>query len=373
MEDYVGFGALNEAFAALAGKGYENVFVVASDRAWNRFNSNGIREFFSTRKTTRFADFTENPSLSDIVAGVEVYRKVRPDLLMAIGGGSPIDVAKMIKVIAHAAGTANLDAPESIVPSGEGPPLAAIATTAGSGSEATRFAVFYQGEDKRSLAHPSIRPDIAVVDPEMSSDMPPRLTAATGFDALGQAVESYWSCGATEEGMKLAEAAIGYILPNLPKAVETPCLPVRYGMAMGAYLAGKAIDFSRTTLPHALAYHITKRHGIPHGHAVALTLPYFFTLNLEPGVEILHPAGREGLERIMNRIAAMFGQGDIAGCAELWRSMMRRCGLENRLAEVGIDNRKKVEALVASVNMKRAKNHPVMPTPERLIQAFLEK
>ncbi|MDR1612201.1 MAG: phosphonoacetaldehyde reductase [Planctomycetota bacterium] len=369
-KDFVGFGALNEALGSLSDAGYARVFVVASPGTWKRFTGRGEWRFFGDRSVEVFGDFSPNPDFREILAGTGRFKAFDPDLMVAIGGGSPIDVAKMIKVMAFNASPYDPESPEKIVPSGDGPPLVAVATTAGSGAEATRYAVFYVGEKKQSIGDDKLRPDAAVVDPELTYSMPPRLTAETGFDALTQAVESYWAVAATAESREMAAAAIRRILPDLYNAVHEPQPGNRYNLALGAYYAGKAINITRTTGPHALGYHLTKRYGLAHGHAVALTLPFFLMLNSDPDANVVPPSGKEAHFDMMRTLLAMFGKENGLDAARFWRNLMRACGLTQTLAGVGLTTDRRLKDLIATVNPARLANNPVAVDSEMLLSRF---
>ncbi|MDR0362173.1 MAG: phosphonoacetaldehyde reductase [Planctomycetota bacterium] len=370
IKDFVGFGALSEALEALASDGYKRIFVVASPGAWGRFTGKGEWPFFHDRTVEVFGRFSPNPDFREILAGMERFNAFKPDLIMAIGGGSPIDVAKMIRVMAYTVPPYDPESPEKIVPAGEGPPLVAVATTAGSGAEATRFAVFYVGERKQSMAHDSLRPEVAVVDPELTYSMPPKLTAECGFDALSQAVESYWAVGATDESREIAAAAMGYILPNLYNAVHEPQAKNRYNMAIGAYQAGRAINITRTTVPHALGYHLTKKYGLSHGHSVALTLPFFLVINSDPNAKVTAPGGADAHCAMMRALLSLLGQETALDAAMFWRNLLRTCGLTPTLRGAGLTTDTQLRALIASVNPARLGNNPVAVDVGLLLAIF---
>lgn len=376
MKDHVGFGALNAALHELSSGNHSRVLAVTSESAWERFNAmEGApekRAFFAERETRVFSGFNPNPEIMEIMAAVGVIREFKPDLIVAIGGGSPIDVAKMAKAIAFTKEPFDPAEPDKVVISGDGPPLAAVTTTAGSGSEATMFAVYYKGVEKQSNASPFLRPDMAVADPEMTYSLPPYQTACTGFDALAQGVEAYWSSATNEEARELGGAAIAYAVPNIAGAVNAPNPGNRYFMVMASYLSGKAINFTRTTMPHALCYHLTKHYGLPHGHAVALTLPYFFLVNMDESLPVNSPLGPEGHRENMRRLFSLLGQDSARGAFDFWRELMRKCGLKTTFAEVGVDSEEKMRALVGSMNTARQKNQPVGPSPDCLVKTFME-
>lgn len=371
-KDFVGFGALNDALLDLQKGGYRKVFVVVSENGWKRFNAKGIQLFFPDRECVFFHDFSVNPDFSEIRAGCKIFESFQPDLIVAIGGGSPIDVAKCIKALYYTKEPFNEEKPATIKPSGEGPPLVAIATTAGSGSEATQYSVFYRGMDKQTVAGPSVRPDITVVDPELTYDMPAKLTAECGFDALTQAVESYWGTFAVPESRTYARDAIKYILPNIYNAVHDPKPDNRYNMSLGSYLAGKAINFSKTTIPHALGYHLTKKYGLPHGHAVAITVPACILLNTAVDAKVTTPAGKEDHDRAMEDVVAMLGQETPEDAVFFWRNLMKHCGLEPSLKAIGMDTPEKYRVWVQTLDVTRLGNHPVAVDEDLLIK-YLNK
>ena len=371
MKDFVGFGALGEALQSLAEQNFRKILVVASQDGWKRFNSPEERPFFKEREPRLFTAFSPNPDFKEILAGVEIARQFQPDLILAYGGGSPIDTAKGIKAFLYSPGEYDPQEPQTLKISGDGPPIVAITTTAGSGSEATPFAIFYVGKKKQSLSHPSLRPQMAVADPEMTYTLPPVQTASTGFDALSQGVESYWSALATPESREFAAAAIKYALPNLYNAVHNPAPGNRYNMLMSSHLSGKAITATRTTIPHGLAYHLTQEYGLPHGHAVALTVPYFFRINMDESLPVTFPGGREAHSQNMASLFRLMGFASGDDCFVFWRNLMKACDLAPRLIDVGVDTREKTEKLIHSFDVSKAGGHPVTMTGEYLLDFLL--
>ncbi len=163
-------------------------------------------------------------------------------------------------------------------------------------------------------------------------------------------MESFWATSSTEESRKQAEAAVRYALPNLYNAVHSPAPGNRYNMIMSAHCSGKAIAVTRTTIPHGLSYHLVKEYGLRHGHAVALTLPYFFRVNMERG-----DAAAQA------RMAELFSIMDVASGGDafaFWRNLLKACTLAPRLVDVGVDTREKTEALVRSFDVAGCAAHP---------------
>lgn len=225
-----------------------------------------------------FSDFTSNPKIEDVRKGLDIINEIKPDIILAVGGGSAIDMAKLIRFFysySEESGVYTQINPKI--------PLAAIPTTAGTGCETTHFAVMYVDGVKNSVEHEAVRPDYAFVYPPFTYHNSPYLTACTGFDALAQAIESFWNKHATQKSDELAKEAIRLLWSNLPIAVNNPTEASRDAMSIGSYLAGKAIDITKTTAPHAFSYPFTSHYGYPHGHAVALVFPEIAEYNFING------------------------------------------------------------------------------------------
>jgi len=365
--DVVGDGAFASTLTLLEEMDPSRVFLVTGKRSYEKSAARELlASFLSTRAHSHFWEFAANPKIEDVRAGVDMFRERPADLILAVGGGSVIDMAKLINAMSHNDGLEQMVRDGNVILKNKGKLLAAIPTTAGSGSEATRFAVLYMDGVKYSLSHPCLEPQIVAVDPLFSSSMPPYLTAASGFDALGQAVESLWAVGATDESRKYAEAAISIILSALEQSVTAPTHEDRLAMAKGAHLAGKAINISKTTIAHALSYHLTSKYGVAHGHAVALIMSRFLAANsglsgtpLEGDLDRLHTA--------FERICSLFGQPNPVQCEKAWLELMIACGLEHDLAKLGLKSDSQLTALVRSVNAERFGNNPIRYTETEML------
>ena len=194
-------GALAEAGTILDGLSARRVFFVVDESAYAASGAAKVMApYFRGRRIVEFADFELNPKLHDVERGIVQCRSAKPDVVIALGGGTAIDLAKLIGTLA-----AQEDPARQIVTGRahieqEGKPLIAVPTTSGTGSEATHFAVVYVDGRKISLAHRQLLPDYALVDAKLTHSAPPHITASTGVDALCQAVESLWAVRATDGG-----------------------------------------------------------------------------------------------------------------------------------------------------------------------------
>jgi len=179
------------------------------------------------------------------------------DEIVSIGGGSTIDVGKFVAF--------HLGVKHTAIP-----------TTAGTGSEVTKFAVFVDNGKKVSLENDKLIPDKVIMDPKLTLTLSPEQTAASGLDALSQAIESHWSPSANQISQNYSFMAISLAMNNLFKSYSEPKnLEWRKLMMLAANFSGRAINITRTSICHAISYPLTIRYGIPHGIACAITLPLF--------------------------------------------------------------------------------------------------
>ena len=327
-------------------------FLICGDTTWAKSGAAERVRALSDRSgldiSARFAAFDPNPKTESVEAAYALARENPPDLLLAIGGGSAIDVAKGVLDRFLAEGGA------------EPPLLAAVPTTAGTGSEATRFAVLYKDGKKLSLDRPELRPSLVVLDPALTASLPRYTTACSGLDAIAQAIEALWAVRSTPESDAFAEEALTLLLPALPAAVKTGDATARTAMLRGANLAGRAIDITRTTAAHAFSYAFTSAHRIPHGHAVWLSLPAVALYNAAvTDADCQDPRGaafvRERIAHIARRVA---GSPDSAALAGFLRDLSADLGVENDPFRLGIAGKAELRCLFSQANPERMANNP---------------
>lgn len=266
----------------------KQIFLVRGKKSYEICGAKEIMEDIFTNllcEVTEFFDFEKNPKIEDMNRGLMLLRQCSAPIIIAIGGGSVLDMAKLIRFFYSFSGepTGN-----NFIKKRELIPLITLPTTSGTGCEITHFAVLYKNKEKYSVAHNDILPDIAIVYPPFTYHNSKYLTACTGFDALSQGIEAYWNVNATEESNKYAKKAIKLLWTNLPIAVNSPNEQVRNKVSEGSYWAGKAINITKTTAPHALSYPFTSYYNIPHGHAVALTFPFVMDFNFAVSEKNVH-------------------------------------------------------------------------------------
>ena len=326
------YETLDDLLEELQGK---KVFLVCG----NSFDRLEIARSIAGLNPVRFSGFSPNPVYEDICAGVDRFRTSGCDAILAVGGGSALDTAKCIKLFAPMKpGTNYLQQPFESTSI----PLFAIPTTAGTGSESTRHAVIYFGGEKQSVSHPGIVPDGICLIPEVLKNVPLYQKKCTLMDALCQAIESWWSVSATEESIGYSRAAIVLIRDHWKDFLD--CGNYSDRILLASNYAGRAINITATTAPHAMSYKLTSLYGIPHGHAVALSMEQVWASMLD----------NPNLQNIFRELPVDLNW---------FRSLVEHMKLEH---PVCANKNRDLEILTASVNPLRLRNNPVAFTSEAL-------
>ncbi|WP_298402897.1 iron-containing alcohol dehydrogenase [uncultured Chloroflexus sp.] len=317
-----------------------------------------------------FDDVPANSSVAKVAEAAAQARAAGADLLIAVGGGSPIDTAKGVRIVLTLGGS---------IPDYEGynvietplSPLVAIPTTAGTGSEVTPIAVILDEAEHRKISIVSryVTPDLAILDPMMTRTLPPRLTAATGMDALSHAIETYVSTENNPFSDSLALAAIDMIATHLRDAVhDGDNIEARSQLLIAAAMAGIACGNSLFGVVHALSHAVGGKFPVHHGTANAIFLPPAMRFNSEVAPERyvriaramgVNVGGRNNAEVIADGIAAV-------------RTLTADCGLPTRLRDVGVPREALPELAELAAVEPAIFNNPRPATPEELL-AMLEE
>ncbi len=300
-----------------------------------------------------FSDFLPNPDYGSVVAGVDEFCRNGCDGIMAVGGGSAMDVAKCIKLFARMNRDTDFLNQER---RDNGIPLLAFPTTAGSGSEATRFAVIYREGKKLSITDEKCIPSLVMINSDILNFLPLYQKKATALDALCHGIESYWSVNSTDESKSYAAEAIRLVLANFEKYLSGSS-GVNDEMMRGAYMAGRAINITQTTAGHAMAYKLTGIYGFAHGHAAALCVDRLWIYMAEHINEKELCADERGqgyLQDTLAELACIMGGNKAAEGAKIFHRLLESLELEK--CEYSEEN---IDILTGSVNAERLKNHPV--------------
>ena len=282
---YHGKGAINEIEAEVKRRGFKKCFV-CTDSDLIKFNV--------TKKVTDvlekgnieyevFSEIKANPTIGNVQAGIEAYKKSGSDCIIAVGGGSAIDTAKAIGIIVNNPEFSDVVSLEGVAPTkNKCVPIIAVPTTAGTAAEVTINYVITDEKNSKKMVCVDVNdiPVVAVVDPDMMATMPKGLTAATGMDALTHAIEGYITKGAWEMSDMFHLKAIEIIAKHLRGAVDnTP--EGREGMALGQYIAGMGFSNVGLGIVHSMAHPLGALYDTPHGIANAIILPAVMEYNAQ--------------------------------------------------------------------------------------------
>ncbi|MCP4172166.1 MAG: phosphonoacetaldehyde reductase [Fuerstiella sp.] len=362
-------GALAEVGAIIGRFSASRLYFVVDESAYAASGAATVLEpCFQDRAVTRFTGFDLNPKLHDIERGIEQFRDADPELVIALGGGTAIDLGKLIGTLSCQDESARDIIVGKSAIHRSGPPLIAAPTTAGTGSEATHFAVAYVDGEKYSVADDVLLPDYAIVDSTLTHSLPAGVTASTGLDAFCQAIESIWAVGATDESIEYAIQSARLSISSLVDAIHAPTARIRQNMCRASHLAGKAINISKTTASHALSYFITSEYGVPHGIAVAVTLSSMLAYNAQVAeLDCADPRGPEHVLRRIGLIVELLGVDSVAAACRRIEKLISATGCPNSLALVGIRTDASLQRLVSRVDARRLSNNPRRATSDSLL------
>ena len=306
---YSGAGAVS----ALAGFGAKRVFLVTDPYFYSNGTAARVAEACGAERVEFFSDVRPDPTVELAAAGTARLKEFRPDLVVALGGGSAMDCAKAMVYF-----------------EGSGLRLAAIPTTSGSGSEVTDFAILTHGEVKHPLVDEKLRPWAAILDSELLMELPKGLIADTGFDVLAHALEAAVARDAGTFSDALARAAFCTAWKELPRSYRGE-RSARLPMHEAATMAGMAFTHAGLGLCHAMAHALGGKFHVPHGRLNAILLPAVIGFNTQTsGAKYGEFARCAGIGGSVEAIAVRNLRGNLS-------RLRRELGLPETLAEAGVD------------------------------------
>ncbi|MDE6416456.1 MAG: lactaldehyde reductase [Duncaniella sp.] len=283
-----------------------------------------------------FSDVKPNPTVTNVLDGIEAFKKAAADVIIAIGGGSSMDTAKAIGIVIANPEFADIVSLEGCAPTrNKSVPVIALPTTAGTAAETTINYVIIDEEKKKKMVcvDPNDIPAVAIIDAELMYTLPRSLTAATGMDALTHAIEGYITRGAWAMSDMMEIEAIRMIARHLPTAVEQPDnVEAREGMALAQYIAGMAFSNVGLGLVHGMAHPMGSLFDVPHGVANALLLPTIMEFNRESSLDKYRSIAQAmGVDtsRMSREEAAM-------AAVKAVRDLAIKVGIPQHLTELGI-------------------------------------
>ena len=374
QKTYSGYNSYKKLYNILEQISPKEIFLATGKKSYFLSGAkNLLSEFIDKYNYFRFYDFETNPKIGDLINGINIFNREKCDIIVGIGGGSVMDIAKSISILATQKGDLEEFIKGEISLKERQIPSIMIPITAGTGSESTHFSVIYINKTKYSLAHNSILSNFVILDPTFTKNLPPYITACTSMDALCQAIESFWSTNSTEESRIYSKRSIELIMPNIKKNINNPDRESRGKMLIASNLAGKAINIAKTTAAHSISYPLTSYFNIPHGHAVALTLPYFIKYNNNISLENLQDS--RGIKFVKDRMNELFDILEVITADKAKNkllSIMKEINLETRLSKLGI-NWNNINIIIKNgFNPQRMKNNPRVVN-EKDLRILIEK
>ena len=322
----------------------------------NSFEALNIQTFIDSEcpDYVRFSDFSPNPKYEQVSKGIEVFNSNNCDAIVAIGGGSAMDVAKCIKLFCKMNPNENYLRQEF---ADTEIPLIAVPTTAGTGSESTRYAVIYYNDEKQSVTHSSIVPNYVVLDSSLLKTLPLYQKKCAMLDALCQGIESWWSINSTDESKEYSKIAVETIMQNWRHYIFDDDEDAAEQIMLASNYAGRAINITQTTAPHAFSYKLTMMYGIPHGLAVALCLPAIWTYMQNHMNKCIDTRGIDYLVNVFSEIANAMGTTTSYSAVDMFLWMIIELGLDQNRSRIGEEE---LSRLVSSVNPIRLSNNPIL-------------
>lgn len=312
----------------------------------------GIAEEMEHRgmPVVHFDGFTPNPTAEQVAAGLAMYRDNACDGILSIGGGSALDVAKAIKAMGDTDDSASLLQR-----------LTHPVPMAGTGSESTHFATIYIGGKKYSVAHETLLPEVAILDPAQLATLPQAERASTFLDALCHSIESYWSVRSSEESRAYSAQAISILMSNAAAYLAADEAAAGAVLAASNF-AGRAINLTTTTAAHAMCYQLTAFYGLRHGHAAAVCLPAAWEC-------LLQAAKNDAAlnERLSGLAQLLSGSKDPQAGLDAFLALREQADLAKDWLP---DDDNDLPLLAGSVNVQRLSNFPVAVTEEDLLNMY---
>ena len=336
---YFGTGCRKSIAVEAARRGYKKAFFV-TDKDLIRFHvADKVTEVLEQNDIPYevYSDVKANPTIANVQNGVAAFKASGADFIVALGGGSAIDTAKGIGIVANNPEFADVKSLEGVADThNKAVPTFALPTTAGTGAEVTiNYVIIDEDAQKKMVCvDPNDIPAVAIVDPELMLSMPKGLTAATGMDALTHAIESFITPGAWVMSDMFEVKAIELIAQNLKAAVDNGNdLAAREAMSQAQYIAGMGFSNVGLGIVHSMAHPLGAHYDTPHGVANALLLPYVMEYNAESPAA---PKYIKIAEAMGVDTKGMTEAEGVQAAIEAVRKLSLSIGIPQKLHEIGV-------------------------------------
>lgn len=338
-------------------KNFKKIFILSGKKS---FVTSGAENFFKKiikdKDIKFFYKESEIPVLDELIKIIKEIRSFKPDLLLAVGGGTVIDYAKIANVIDLRDDLAELIVSYSYPFKKKYTNLVVIPTTAGSGAEITSNAVIYVNKIKHSFESELLIPNQYFLIPEFLISAPNKIKASAGFDAIAQALESLISKKSNNQSIDYASKSLKISTNSYISFLNNPNMKNATEMSIASNLAGKAISISKTTAPHATSYPFTSLFNISHGHAVSLFFEKFFKFNYD---NIDKSETSFDLKERFDLIFDIFDVSNINNFNSKISLLKKKANLEDDLIKLNIDIERSSKNIIRGINLLRLGNNPI--------------
>lgn len=362
-------GAIEQIGAAAKQYGSKAMLVTGRNSAKKNGSLDKIVSLLASSglATAVFAEIESDPSVDIVGRGVDFARENGIDVIVALGGGSPLDAAKAISVMITNPGT--IVDYEKKSPQVNGIPVIAVPTTAGTGSEVSRYVVITDNQRhiKMLIGGETMVPKVAILDPNLTVSMPGHVTAATGMDALTHAMEAYISKVAQPLTLVHSLTAIRLISNNLIKAIVNPeNLTARSNMLLGQLHAGFAFSNASVALVHSMSRPLGAYFGVPHGLGNAILLPEVMNFN-----RVACPEKFVEIAAAMGEITADLSVREASGLAiKAINDLFEETGLPKTLMEIGVTRESLPQLAKDAFESGSTLNNPRQPSVDQIIKIY---
>ncbi len=349
----------------------KKIYLICGKKSFKTSGANVILEdLLKSKEIKIYYKKSDYPILEELIEINKDLKNQKPDLMLAVGGGAVIDYAKMANILDNTENISDLIVNYNYPFKKRHTRLAVIPTTAGSGAEVTSNAVIYVNKIKYSFESDLLIPDIFFLLPEFLISAPSKVKSSAGFDAIAQALESLVSVKSNDDSVKYALQSLEISTNSFIPFIKNSNLKNASQMSMASHLAGKAINISKTTVPHATSYPFTVLFNISHGHAVSLFFEDFFKYNFD---NLDKSQTSFNLKERFDLIFDILNVKDIVGFCKKISKIKTDSNIETDLKVLKIDIKNNFDKIIEGVNILRLKNNPVKINADEIYKILSRK
>ena len=369
--EFIGKNSIKNLKFILKDKKNKNILFFAGSNSFVNSGAKNLLKAYVEKKNVKI--FLKKKSYGDITElldAIRVLKNFKPNLIIAVGGGSVMDLAKCANTLYYIENLKeNISKPNLII-NKKFCELCCIPTTAGSGAEATRHAVIYSKKIKYSIESSYGLPDFIISDSSLILSAPKKISASAGIDAISQAIESLLSVKSSEDSVSFALESLKYSKSNFVNHINKPSLSTSYKMSIAAYLAGKAINISKTVAPHAISYPMTSHFNVSHGQAVCITLTDILKYNYK---NAKYSVAQFDIKKRFDKIFKVLNIKNINDLEGFIKKIINDTGLTNNILDLGVKKRSDIDLILSNINAQRLKNNPIAISNDVIKEILTQK